>query len=279
MLPPIARRFVAGETAAEAIAHARSVVDDDIGVLLNLLGEAYTAPAAVERDLAAYHDLIGDLDTVDPRACISIKPTQLGLHFGAEVLGENIEQLAEIAAESDRRIWIDMEDASTTDATLAAFERARSVRGADVGVCLQSNLRRTDEDLARYAAGPGRIRLVKGAYSEDPSIAYPDHHTVNTVYRRHLHYLFEHADGGIAVASHDPEMLSLAAALHDRYGTPYEVQMLMGVQTDTQRDLAAQGVDVWQYVPYGSAWFAYFFRRIFERKENLLFALRAVLGP
>jgi proline dehydrogenase len=73
-------------------------------------------------------------------------------------------------------------------------------------------------------------------------------------------------------------MLSYARDLHAEYGTPYEIQMLMGVREDAQRDLAAEGVEVWQYAPYGDKWFQYFYRRVRERKENALFALRAVTG-
>jgi proline dehydrogenase len=119
---------------------------------------------------------------------------------------------------------------------------------------------------------------VKGAYDEPSSIAYTDKARVDEAYRDDLALLFERRDRGIAVGSHDPEMISLADRLSREHGAAYEVQMLMGVREDAQRDLAAQGVDVYQYAPYGGKWLSYFYRRVRERKENLTFAVRAVLG-
>jgi proline dehydrogenase len=171
-----------------------------------------------------------------------------------------------------------MEDSATTDATLDAFvDVAREFDGG-VGVCVQANLRRTREDLARLADVPGKVRLVKGAYDEPASIAYTDREAVDEAYREDLRFCFRAYDGGIAVGSHDPEMIDLATDLHDRYGTPFEIQMLMGVREDAQRELAAAGYDVLQYAPFGSKWFSYFSRRVRERRENLAFALRAIAG-
>ncbi|MES3161105.1 MAG: proline dehydrogenase family protein, partial [Halorubrum sp.] len=143
---------------------------------------------------------------------------------------------------------------------------------------LQSNLKRTHDDLERLADVPGAIRIVKGAYDESGSIAYANKARVNEAYREDIEFLFEHRDRGVAVGSHDPEMVSLANRLGAEHNTEYEIQMLMGVRTDAQRDLARQGVDVKQYAPYGDKWLSYFYRRVRERKENVLFALRAVVG-
>jgi proline dehydrogenase len=100
---------------------------------------------------------------------------------------------------------------------------------------------------------------------------------VHDDYRSLLRITFEHYEDGIAVGSHDPAMVECAADLHAEHGTPYEVQMLMGVRTDAQYELAGE-VDVWQYVPYGDRWLSYFYRRLTERTENITFALRALVG-
>jgi proline dehydrogenase len=171
-----------------------------------------------------------------------------------------------------------MEDHETTDVTLDAFERHARATDGNVGVCIQANLKRTSEDVKRLADVPGKVRLVKGAYDEPAAIAYEDKGRVDDAYRELLAYMFEHFEGGVGVGSHDPAMIEYARELHDEHGTPYEVQMLMGVREDAQRDLASDGVDVYQYVPYGRKWLQYFYRRVRERKENLLFAARAVLS-
>jgi proline dehydrogenase len=277
MIPPIARRFVAGETAAAAMDHARQLNDDDIGAILNLLGEHYEKRGPADEDTDIYRELLAELGTTDLDACISVKPSQLGLDVGEAVFRENLERVVDAAAEHDRFVWVDMEDHTTTDATLDAFEAAVE-RYPRMGLCLQANLKRTPDDVERLAGLPGKVRLVKGAYEEPPSVAYTDKARVDEAYRDLLEQAFETFDGGVAVGSHDPEMVDLAAGLYEEHGTDYEAQMLMGVREDAQRELAANGVPVYQYAPYGTRWLSYFYRRVMERKENALFALRAVVS-
>ena len=278
MLPPIVRRFVAGEDAGTAIEYVRDCNRDGVAGILNLLGEHYEHRADADGDARAYRRLIEALDAADVEGCVSVKPSQIGLGVGRAAFKENLASIVEVGQEYDRFVWIDMEDHTTTDATLDAFERHAVETDGGVGVCVQANLKRTGTDLERLADLPGKVRLVKGAYDEPESIASTSRAEIDRAYRETLEYAFREFDGGIAVGSHDPEMLSLAADLSDRYDTEYEVQMLMGVREDAQRELAAEGVSTYQYVPYGGKWFAYFYRRIRERRSNALFALRAVLG-
>ncbi|MFC7132655.1 MULTISPECIES: proline dehydrogenase family protein [Salinibaculum] len=276
MLPPLARRFVAGESAAAALEHARRLDKDGIGTILNLLGEHYHDRAPADADADAYCRLVEDIGTTDLRVCLSVKPTQLGLSVGEDVFRENLARVVEAATEQDAFVWLDMEDHTTTDATLDAFEHHAREHG-DVGVCVQANLRRTPADLERLAPLPGKVRLVKGAYDPPASIAIQGQKAVDEAYRDLLASMFEHFDGGVAVGSHDPAMLAEAASLHDRYGTDYEIQMLMGVREGAQRELARHR-EVWQYVPHGSRWLSYFYRRLTENVGTASFALRALLS-
>jgi len=276
MLPPLARRFVAGESAAVALEHARQLDEDGVGTILNLLGEHYDERAPADEDAATYCQLLTDIATTNLRVVLSVKPTQLGLDVGERVFRENLAAVVERAHETGSFVWIDMEDHTTTDATLDAFEHHAREHG-NVGVCVQANLRRTREDLERLAPLPGKVRLVKGAYDPPTSIALQGDEAVDEAYRDHLAYMFEQFDGGIAVGSHDPAMLTEAATLHDENGTDYEIQMLMGVREAAQRDLARQR-DVWQYVPYGSRWLSYFYRRVSENVGNAKFVVRALLS-
>ncbi|WP_418283883.1 proline dehydrogenase family protein [Halorubrum sp. DTA46] len=278
MILPIARRFVAGETVPEALEHARACNEDGVSVILNLLGEHYDDPAAARADVDAYLALLDDIADSGLGACISVKPSQIGLDISADLFEEHYREIVARAHELDAFVWCDMEDADTTDATLDAFESIAETYPWSVGQCLQSNLKRTHDDLDRLVDVPGKIRLVKGAYDEPDAIAYANKSRVNEAFREDLAFLFERRDRGVAVGSHDPAMISLADRLAREHGTGYEIQMLMGVREDAQRDLAAQGVDVVQYAPYGDKWLSYFYRRIRERKENVAFAARAIVG-
>jgi proline dehydrogenase len=286
MIPPIARRFVAGEDQAAAVERADELARRNVGTILNLLGEHYHERAPADEDAAAYRELVPKLGERE-RACVSVKPSQVGLDVGVDGDGpteagerafrENLASIVETGREHDVFVWVDMEDHPTTDATLDAVEEFATEHGGGVGVCLQANLKRTEDDLRRLADVPAKVRLVKGAYDEPADVAYTEKARVDEAYRTLLRVAFEEFDDGVAVGSHDPAMIDLARELHDEHGTGFEVQMLMGVREDAQFELAAE-YDVYQYVPYGEKWFSYFYRRVRERKENLLFAARAVLG-
>ncbi|OYR94408.1 proline dehydrogenase [Halorubrum sp. E3] len=289
MIPPIASSFVAGETPEEALAHVESLNERGVAGILNLLGEHYEERPPADGDADAYVDLVESIAERDVNACVSVKSSQIGLDIGDDAFQENLARIVEAANAPEATgpdgtgtfVWIDMEDHETTDVTLDAFERHATATDGNVGVCVQANLKRTRDDLERLADLPGKVRLVKGAYDEPASIAYTKKARVDESYRECLAYMFEAFDDGVAVGSHDPAMIDYAGELHAEHGTPYEVQMLTGVRESAQFDLAADpnvDAEVYQYIPYGTKWFSYFYRRIRERKSNALFALRAVVG-
>ena len=277
MIPPIARRFVAGEHEATALEHARQLNERSVGAILNHLGEHYDERPPADADTDAYCQLIDDVAGTDLRACISVKPSQIGLDVSESVFRENLARIVDRAAAADVFVWLDMEDHTTTDATLSAFETHARDHGGGVGVCVQANLKRTERDVERLATLPGKVRLVKGAYDEPASVAFQGKGRVDEAFRARLRTMFREFEGGVAVGSHDPEMIDLATDLHAEYGTEFEIQMLMGVREPAQTDRAGT-YDVWQYVPYGSKWVSYFYRRVAERRENLTFALRAIVN-
>lgn len=274
MLPPIASNFVAGESAESALEHVADINGRGVGGILNLLGEHYTEPAAADADADAYVEMIQSVQTRGLDASISVKPSQIGLAVGEERFRANLDRIVQ---NTDGFVWIDMEDHSTTDVTLDAFEHHALETDGEVGVCTQANLRRTPDDIERLADLPGKMRLVKGAYDEPGELAYQEKTSVDRAFRECLELAFREFDGTVAVGSHDPAMIDHARALHEEYGTDYEIQMLMGVREDAQYDLS-DGVPVYQYIPYGSKWLSYFYRRVRERKANALFALRAILS-
>lgn len=278
MLPPVARQFVAGESAATALEHTRRLNADGVNVILNLLGEHYHDRADAERDTDAYLQLLDDIAASPLDACISVKPSQLGLDIDAEVFESNLREIVAAAGEHGAFVWCDMEDHTTTNATLDAFETLAEEYPWTLGQCIQSNLRRTERDLQRLVDVPGKLRLVKGAYDEPESVAYQAKSTVDERFEADIEYLFANRDRGVTIGSHDPAMIEHALDLQSTHDTDAEFQLLMGVREDRQRELASDGHDVWQYAPYGDQWLSYFWRRVQERKENALFAVRAVLS-
>jgi len=276
VIPPIANNFVAAESPEGALEHAADLNKRGVSAILNLLGEHYHERTPAYGDAEEYRYLVEEIADRDLDAAVSVKPSQIGLDVGADVFAENLALVVECAVDRGVFVWVDMEDHTTTDATLDAVVENAERDGAAVGVAIQANLKRTGDDLERLADTDVRVRLVKGAYDEPSAVAHQDKARVNEAYESHLEYLFREFEA-VSVGSHDPRMVSLARRLHDEYGTPYEIQMLMGVRDDAQFDLAADGVQVTQYAPYGSKWMQYFYRRVMERKENLLFAARAVL--
>jgi proline dehydrogenase len=275
MIPPIANNFVAGETEAEALDHVEELNERGVKGILNLLGEHYDDRADADADADAYIDLADGLARRDLDGCISVKPSQIGLEVSDIAFEENLARIVEAA---DCFVWVDMEDHDTVDRTLDAFERHARETDGNVGVCVQANLKRTGDTLERLADCPGKVRLVKGAYDPPAEIAYKEKSKVDEMYREYLTYMFEEFDDGIAVGSHDPAMVEFAQELHEEHGTPFEIQMLTGVRESAQFELADE-YEVYQYIPYGSKWFSYFYRRIRERKANALFALRAIVSP
>ena len=272
MIPPLAGRFLAGETPAQAVAHAIDLNSNNIGAVLNLLGEQYNDRADVAADTRAYCRLADDIDRSDLRARLSVKPTQLGLDISEGCFRRHLSHVVGHAAERDVFVWLDTEGHEATDATLDAFEHHAREHG-NVGVCVQANLRRTGDDIERLAALPGRVCLVKGADDPPARAAYQSSERIDEATRESLRVMFREFDDGVALGSHDPELVTLAADLHETYGTAYEVQMLMGVRTGPQYDLAAHH-EMWQYAPYGERWLSYLCGRL---AESTRLPLRAAL--
>ncbi|SFG06134.1 L-proline dehydrogenase [Halopelagius inordinatus] len=277
MIPPVANNFVAGEDAETALSYVSETNERGIRGIVNLLGEHYDAREPADEDARQYVELVDRIDDRNLDCTVSVKPSQIGLGVGERAFEENLERIVDHATDRDVFVWVDMEDADTTDATLDAFEENARRSDGNVGLCVQANLKRTGDDLERLADVPGKVRLVKGAYDEPKSIAYKDKSVVDEKYREHLAFMFREFDDGVAVGSHDLAMVNHAADLYREHRTPFEVQMLMGVREDVQDELVGK-IPVYQYIPYGDKWMSYFSRRVRERKENALFALRAVLS-
>jgi proline dehydrogenase len=279
-LRPLVNRFVPGTDLDAAFTAIRTLVTDRL-VTVDHLGEDTTDRAQAQRTVEAYLALLQRIgaEGLADRVEVSIKLSALGqsLPVDAEqVTLDAARQVCAEAAEVGTTVTVDMEDHTTTDATLATVAALR----ADfpwVGAVVQSQLRRTEGDC-RALAGPGsRVRLCKGAYDEPESVAFSAKADVDRSYVRCLKVLFAGA-GLPMVATHDPRLVAIARHLgRDRPGG-YELQMLYGVRPDAQTALAAEGERMRVYLPYGTEWFGYFMRRLAERPANVAFFLRALVS-
>lgn len=277
---PMVRRFIAGETAAEALAVAEGLAARGFGVSLDLLGENVSSAEEAGRALQAYLDL-ADAISASPlreQVNISIKLTALGLDQGDEVAEANYRRLLARAAEHGMFVRADMEGSDYTERTVAMVER---VFGdfANTGTVLQSYLRRTDEDLGRLLRLGCRVRLVKGAYLEPESVAYQEKSKVDSQYIAQAKRLLREGNYP-ALATHDARIIAeLRQFAQDAQIDPssYEWQMLYGIRRDLQESLLAAGYRVRVYVPFGSEWYPYFSRRLAERPANLAFIVKSLI--
>lgn len=273
-----ASRFVAGEEKESAIAVVRELNARGISASLDLLGENVTERDAAVRACDDYVNLLRGIADARVDSNISIKLTMLGLDIEPGLARDQLVSILETARDTDNFVRIDMEGSPYTQLTLELFyEVWKSFR--NVGVVIQSMLRRSEADIDRLIAEGARVRLVKGAYKEPAPLAYPDKADVNAAFDRLAQRLLERGNYP-AIATHDDERIEHAIGFaRDRGIDParYELQMLYGVRRETQEEMVGRGFSVRVYVPYGEQWFPYFYRRLRERKENVSFVLRNVL--
>jgi len=264
-----ARRFMPGERLEDAVAAAGRLREAGLSTVLTELGEDVTDAGAAERAASSFEAALDALAAAGLEGHVSVKPTHLGLLLDRGDAAERASTLAERAASLGGVVWVDMESSINVDATLELFEGIAK-RHRNVGLCLQSYLRRTPGDVERLLPLKPRIRLVKGAYRESPELAFQAKAEVDSAYGKVARMLM---DGGaeVALATHDVDLLA-------RLDPGPEVQMLYCIRSDQQRRLAAEGRKVRVLISYGSEWFAWYMRRLAERPANLLFAMRAMVG-
>ncbi|RCW43933.1 L-proline dehydrogenase [Halopolyspora algeriensis] len=281
---PVVNRFVAGTAPQAALDVTRELAEQGMSVTLDHLGEDTEDTVQATTTVRAYQQLLAALHRAGlaERAEVSVKLSAIGRLLpsdGDKIALDNARRICESAEAAGTTVTVDMEDHTTTDATLEILADLR----ADfprVGAVLQAYLRRTEQDCRDLATKGSRVRLCKGAYSEPASVAFRDKHEVDRSYVRCLKTLMG-GEGYPMVASHDPRMVAIASELAARAGRApgsYEFQMLYGIRPAEQRRLASGGETVRVYVPYGTEWYGYFMRRLAERPANLGFFLRSLLG-
>ena len=274
-----ARRFVAGETLDEAIASAQKIERLGMTVTIDHLGESVTTSNAA---LAAARDYMAVVEAIARAGIsrnISVKLTQLGLNVDRATAVDNLRRVLDIATRVDCFVRIDMEASMHAQQTFEVFETLWDLGSRNIGVVIQSYLRRSPGDVRRMNELGARVRLVKGAYQESRDVAFREKADVDAAYIALMETLLREGTQP-AIATHDPAMIEHAKAFAARNGidrSKFEFQMLYGIRRDLQRRLSSDGYPFRVYVPFGTEWFAYFMRRLGERPANVAFVAKSLL--
>lgn len=276
---PLVRRFIAGEDLETAVKIAEDLVAKGYNVSLDFLGENTSDAADAE---AAKQTYVTMLERISKSPCaaktnISIKLTQCGLDLGEDVAANHLSEVLETAERLNNFVRVDMESSAYTESTLNVIGKVWD-RHKNVGTVLQSYLYRTPKDVERCLAMGVRLRLVKGAYLEAASVAYPKKRDVDEAYITLAKRLL---DSGLyhAIASHDVKILDKVKAYVEEKGISkdaFEFQVIYGVRRDLQEKLRSEGYNVRIYVPYGEQWYPYFTRRLAERPANVFFIAKSM---
>ncbi len=279
----VALRFVAGETLDQAIQVTRRLNQQGLLVTLNYLGESITRAEDTQAVVNTYQQLATQIHEQDLQASISIKPTHLGLDISEDLCLTNLRHIFMTAQQVAVPVTIDMESSQHVAVTLRLYRTLRDEYGfANAGTVIQAYLYRSADDIEQLAVENAHIRLVKGAYLEPEAIAFPDKADVDANFIQLTRDFLTDSDTSyLCLATHDENMLQAAANIIQENtisADRYEYQMLLGVRTDRQVELAAAGQKMRVYVPFGDAWYPYFVRRLAERPANLWFFMRMLFG-
>lgn len=275
-----ALRYIAGEELDDAIRVVKMINSKKMMATMDVLGENVSnreeSLTAVRECEAVLHSINeNDLD-----ANLSIKLTQFGLKIDDELCYSNVKRLLQIASGYNNFVRIDMEDSSTTSATLKLYERLRSDGFEKMGVVIQANMRRSLEDVRRLIPLKSNIRLCKGAYLEPEPIALQERGEIRLNFLKLLKVLLE-GKCYVGIATHD-DFLTKGAYQYiqemNLQKSDYEFQMLYGVRSKLRDKIVADGHRLRIYVPFGQSWYAYSIRRFKENPQIVRYIFRALIS-
>ena len=275
----LSRRFVPGESVDDLVRAVKEANAEGLTATGNFLGESVHDEANARRAADQYFAILERLEAENLEANISLKFTALGQDISEAFLAENVNRILERTKAADGFIRFDMESSEYTQRTLDAFEKVWFEGWRNIGVVLQSYLKRSAGDVARMNELGARVRLCKGAYNEPPEVAFKNKEAVDRSFVELMQMLLS---GGNypAIATHHEAMLEATVTYHQKEGIgkeTFEFQMLHGVRRDLQRQLVKDGFNVRVYIPFGSHWYPYLMRRLAERPANMLFMAGSVV--
>jgi proline dehydrogenase len=284
---PVVRRatraFMPGETMEDGLRAGAEIAATGRALLYTRLGEAITAAAEADAVRAHYEQLFAAIKARGLPGQVSIKPTQLGLDLSMDACLAHCVALANTAESTGSALWLDMEDATYVDRTLELYRAVRA-RHARAGLALQAYLYRTPADVEALLPLKPSIRLVKGAYAEPATVAFPAKRDTDAAYEAISAQLLDGAKRGHGLpifGTHDVPMLRRIIAKARAIGVApggYEIHMLYGIRDREQRQLRGEGETVATLISYGEAWYRWYMRRLAERPANVGFVLRSMFG-
>jgi proline dehydrogenase len=271
LLYPLAKRFIAGHDFESARPIIRGMMDDGYEVSIDYIGENSKSYTQARRAYKQYKQIINEFkgSGID----ISIKPSQLGLNIHPYLSYIFLHSLAKLSSKYGQTIRLDMEDSSVTELTRNLAISLHRKYG-NVGVAVQANLYRTDEDLKHLIKFGVSVRLVKGAYKESPEIARPYEDHVRASFFDYAARLYSEKTNRPAIATHDEELLNDIEELvpNPNY---YDYEFLYGIRRDLQKKYKKQGKTVRIYIPFGTEWLPYTLRRL-KGWKNLKFVIKNI---
>jgi proline dehydrogenase len=276
----LAKRFVAGKDVSAAMGAVRDLNSAGMSASLDFLGEDVLEREAALKTRETYMEILDAIKNTGVDSNVSVKLTALGLLIDEDFCYDNLSAiLLRAQGNPDPFVRIDMEGSAVTDATLRVFERAYAAH-PNVGSVLQAYLKRTPRDVNRMIELRARVRLCKGAYNEPPAIAYKEMPKIRAQYMLCAHELLTRGNYP-GIATHDRRLIAAVkeyVQVNNISRDDFEFQMIYGVRPQLQRQLVREGYRLRVYVPFGTHWAAYFYRRVAERKENLLFAISSIFS-
>jgi proline dehydrogenase len=275
----LSQRYIAGPELADAVATVRALNEAGKKATLDVLGEETATREEALAIRAEYERAMAAIEAEGLDANVSVKLTGLGLKVDPGLCAESVGALAELASARGRFVRIDMEDSSTTTATLDVYRRLRAEGRENVGIVLQAMLRRTLDDVAELAELRPNVRVCKGIYVEPGEVAYQGREAIRFNFAETIAALW--AGGAkVAVATHDDALVAKALELIEEGGLGperYEFQLLLGVREELADELVRGGHTVRIYVPYGEKWYEYSLRRLQENPQLAGYAARDIL--
>jgi len=267
-----ARRWVAGRELGDAIRATEDLNTNKIGAIINHLGEGIRDRSQAKHSVKTSMEIIDAIKLRGLRADLTVKLTDLGLDIDPALCSKNYAEVVKHAKSRGVFVWIDMEEYRFVDDALRIY--SSMLRGGNTGICIQSYLRRSMDDV-RKLDKRAVIRLVKGAYT-DKEHGFPTRKEATANYVLLMDYIFKNF-GRFTIATHDPSLIDIALKMNKRYKKDVTYAMLRGVRSNYVRELARSGEQVAVYVPFGEEIFGYTYRRLKEL-SNLKLIVRSLFG-